>query len=438
MRRLAFIRPSIGQLAEGWPLDSGCMEPLTFAVLAALCPPNWEIVLYDQRIEIVPIDCDVNAACFSIETYNVINAYKLMDLYRQAGVIVIAGGMHASLAPQEVALHADCIVIGDAECIWPNLIRDLERGSLMPMYRGSLLNPQSGLLPRRAIYAEKKRRYLPVSLLQYGRGCKYNCTYCSSAAYFKGGYSHRPVGEVIREIKEQGLRRIIFTDDNIVADRQAALELFKGIKPLGIKWGGQASLDLADDPELLEMMMESGCLGNIFGFESINESSLKTMAKAQNLKDFDGYSRRIAQLRKQGCFLWGSFSIGHDGDDASTLEDTLNFVLHHKFTIASFMMLTPMPGTPLYARLAGENRLLYNGRWWLDSEYRYNKIPFIPKNMGVEEINSKFLEILRRCYSTGSIAKRFYDPHTHGKSPSRALYYMAINFLYRSTSVKKA
>ena len=338
--RLVFVRPSLGRLAEGWNLDSGCMEPLTFAVLAAMTPPEIDVALIDDRVKEARVDPDADAAVFSIETYNAARAYELMDAYRAAGIRVVAGGMHASLAPDEVASRADAVVTGDAESVWPSVLRDLERGNLAARYAGDRAAPiQAGLLPRRDIFEGKK--YLPVNLIQFGRGCRYACAYCASSAYYRSSYRRRPAAGVAREIREQGLKRLIFTDDNIVADRESALELFRALKPLRVRWGGQASLDLADDPELMDAMAESGCLGNIFGFESLSPESLGSMNKRHNDPLGDRYSARIGALRRHGIFLWGAFSLGHDGDDQESLEETLRFTIRERFAIASFMMLVP-------------------------------------------------------------------------------------------------
>lgn len=432
--RLAFIRPGLGTIAEGWNLDSGCMEPLTFAVLASLCPDDVDILLYDDRIEDVPLDLSVDAACFSVETYTALRAYGLMDSYRQAGVTVIAGGMHASLLPEEVALHADSVLVGDAESIWSDVVADLRAKALKERYAGTLGVPQSGRLPRREIFKGKK--YFPANLVQFGRGCRFSCAYCASSAYFRQAHHHRPPQEVVREIETQGLKNVIFTDDNIIADRAAALALFRALKPLRLRWGGQASLDLAEDPELMDAMMESGCLGNIFGFESIRRASLECMGKAPNLKDFDRYRTKIESLKDHGVFLWGAFSVGHDGDDAESLMETMRFTIERKFAIASYMILVPYPNTPLYAKLAREKRLLYGGKWWLSPEYRYNRATFIPKNMAPEELEDTLRRMSRGFYAARSIVSRAFDPRTHLRSLRNLGYYTAYNLVYRNTSIE--
>jgi radical SAM superfamily enzyme YgiQ (UPF0313 family) len=432
--RLAFIRPGLGSIAEGWNLDSGCMEPLTFAVLASLCPRDIDVVLYDDRVEDVPLDSSADAACFSVETYTAMRAYRLMDMYREAGIPVIAGGMHASLLPEEVALHADSVMVGDAESAWGGLLDDLRAKALKARYAGRLGVPQKGRLPRREIF--KGKRYFPVSLVQFGRGCRFSCTYCASSAYFRQAYHARPPQEVAREIESQGLKNLIFTDDNIIADRESALALFKALKPLRLRWGGQASLDLAEDPELMDAMMESGCLGNIFGFESLSRASVESMAKAPNIKDFDRYERKIESLKDHGVFLWGAFSVGHDGDDAQTLMDTMRYTIEKKFAIASYMILVPYPNTPLYAKLARENRLLYGGKWWLSPRYRYNRAAFTPKNMSPGELEDVLRRMSRGFYSARSMLARALDPRTHLRSARNMGYYAAYNLVYRNTSIE--
>jgi radical SAM superfamily enzyme YgiQ (UPF0313 family) len=415
------------------------MEPHQLGLLAALCPPDVEVSLFDDRCEPIPFDRPTDLAAITVETFTARRGYEISRAYRQRGVPVVLGGFHATLAPEEAAAHADALVLGDAEPVWRQVLLDAGSRRLRPVYRAQAGVPQAGVFPRRDVFRGKG--YLPITLVQFGRGCTHDCQYCSVSAFFSQSHRCRPVQEVVREVA-RGIeaarhRFVFFIDDNIVADREAAKALFRALVPLRIRWVSQATIDMVEDGELMELMCASGCLGHIIGFETLDPLSLKAMGKKTNLNASPGYDREIEALRRYGLQTWAAFVVGNDEDTPESLYATLDFALRHRFTFAAFNLLTPYPGTPLYAKLQAEGRLLYEGRWWTHPDYRFNHAAFRPARMSPDELTQVSFDLRRRWSSPSNILRRFLDPKTNMRTLYRMGVYWAYNPLFRREMFRK-
>jgi radical SAM superfamily enzyme YgiQ (UPF0313 family) len=430
--KVTLVRPGYGDLTEGYSLDDGRMEPLSLAILAGALPPDCDPVLCDERVAPVPIDDRTDLAAITVDTFTARRAYALADAYRARGVPVVLGGIHVSLAPEEAAAHADAIVIGDAEPVWREVIDDRRRGALRPRYHGPFGLPQGGVFPRRDLFRGKG--YLPVSLVQFGRGCPFDCAYCAVSRFFDRQHHCRPVDEVIDEIARDDLRLVLFTDDNLTIDRPASRRLFAALRSRKIRWACQASVDIAKDPWLLEEMAESGCMGQLVGFESIEPDSLRWLRKPAGSRDFETYRSAIERFRAHGLLTWASFILGADHDTEESIRRTVEFAIESKFALAFFHILVPYPGTDLYARLAAEGRLLFEGRWWLHPDFRYNTATFLPKQLSPRELADLTVWANREFYSMSSIARRALEPRTNLRSVVNASVYARFNYLVRQTS----
>lgn len=434
--KVTLIKPTIGRREHSLYVDEGRMEPLMLGVLGGLTPPDVEVVLYDDRMEPIPYDEPTDLVAITVETYTARRAYEIAGEFRLRGVPVILGGMHVALLPDEAAAHADSIFIGDAETGWPQVIADARAGRLRPRYEGRPGVAQAGgIRPRRDLYAGKG--YLPLALMQFSRGCRFACSFCAVSQYFGRRHYLRRIDEVVAEIGSQERKFIFFVDDNIASDRAALKELCHALAPLHVHWISQASLDVTQDRELMRLMEQSGCWGNVMGFESISPESLRDARKSPNLRGFSLYSQEVAVLRDHGMQTWAAFTLGYDHDTADSIRATVDFALRNKFAFAAYNILMPYPGTPFYRKLAEDGRLLYDGRWWLHPEYRFNHAAFRPARMSPEALTEACHAARTRYNSLGGLVRRFSDWQTNLRSLNRAFSYWRYSLLFRRELYKK-
>lgn len=342
--KLTLIKPNIGRKEHSLYVDEGRMEPLMLGILAALTPPDVEVVLYDDRMERIPYDEQTDLVAITVETFTARRAYEIADEYRQRGVKVVMGGIHATLLPEEVALHADSVFTGDAETRWQEMIEDARAARLKPRYDapvgvGQVDGCQRCLLPRREIFSGKG--YLPINLMQFSRGCRFACRFCAVSQYFGRRHYLRQVDEVVREITAQKSHFIFFVDDNIASDHHALAELCHALIPLKINWISQASLDVTQNRPLMTLMERSGCWGNVMGFESITPASLHDARKSPNVRGFNHYRDEIAALRDFGLQTWAAFTLGYDHDTPESIARTVDFALQNRFAFAAYNILMP-------------------------------------------------------------------------------------------------
>jgi radical SAM superfamily enzyme YgiQ (UPF0313 family) len=434
--KITFIKPNIGRREHSLYVDEGRMEPLQLGVIAGMTPPDVEVALYDDRMEPIPYDEPTDLVAITVETYTARRAYEISAEFRARGVPVIMGGMQPTLIPDEVASHADSLYIGDAEFLWSQVIEDARKRRLRPVYHAPVGIPQPGTLTRRDIF--KGKGYLPITLMQFSRGCRFACTFCAVSAFFDKTQYCRDVREVVREIESQDRNLIFFVDDNILSDFEAAKALFRALIPLKIYWVSQGSIDMIQDRELMELMLKSGCVGLVVGFESINPQSLRSMKKAPNfVGGFKDYTPQLRIIRDYGLQLWAAFTLGHDYDTLESIERTLEFALKNKFCFAAFNILVPYPNTPLYRTLQKEGRLLYGGKWWLHPEYRFNYAAFQPKLISPGELTEACFHARASFNSIGSIIMRAFDFKTNMRSLYRFGIYVSYNPLFRKEVFKK-
>jgi radical SAM superfamily enzyme YgiQ (UPF0313 family) len=433
--QITLVKPTLGRLADGPFVDEARMEPLQLGVLAGLTPSGVDIRLFDDRVDEIDYDERTDLVAITVEAFTARRAYEIADEYRQRGVRVIMGGIHATLIPDEVAAHADSVYVGDAEALWAEVVNDAAAGALRPRYVAPFGRVQPGALPRRDLYRGKG--YLPLSLLQFGRGCRFACEFCAVGAYFDHHQYVRPIDEAVAEIRDQDRRDLFFVDDNLIADHEAAKELMRALIPLKVRWVSQASIDQVRDPELMELMAASGCLGNVIGFESLDPENLRQMRKGTNLTGFDRYASAVEVIRSHRLQTWAAFLLGYDHETAESVRATCDWAIANKFAFAAFNILMPYPGTALYERLRAQGRLLYDGKWWLHPEYRFNHAAFTPARMTADQLTEAAWACRQRWSSPGSIVRRAFDVRTNMSSPLRLAVYLLYNPLFRRESLKK-
>lgn len=431
--RITLILPSVGRKGKKY-IKTWQMEPLAIAVLASLTPAEHEITFFDDRLEDVDYDVPTDLVGISVESYTAKRAYEIAAEYKKRGVPVVMGGYHATLVPDEVQFHAQAVVIGDAETVWAGLLYDAQKGRLKRVYKAEHQTLSSEFtIPNRGVYADKK--YLGITLLETGRGCKFHCEFCSVTAFFQGEYRRRPVDLIVEEIRATKSKQVFFVDDNIIGDVASAKELFTALIPLKITWVTQCSLNVVKDEELLDLMVKSGCVGILVGFESIAKENLAQMHKGHNNGAKD-YSGALAKLREKGVAIYATFVFGYDSDDQDLIERTVKFCQDEKIFIAAFNHLVPFPGTPLYQRLLDEGRLRIE-RWWLDPSYQYGDIGFYPKSVSPEELTQLCLKARLDFYGVRSIIERGLDFKANSKSPKWLLLFLIANAMLRKEVMEK-
>ncbi len=402
--RLTLVHPAIGHRRGQGYLRSWQMEPLPAAAIAGLTPPDVELRFYDDRMERIPYDEPTDAVALSVETYTARRAYQIASEYRRRGVPVLFGGFHATLAPEEAGRYAEAVLLGEAEDVWTEVIDDLRHGTLKRRYQAPGRPELAGIRSDRRIFAGK--RYLPIGLVETGRGCRFPCEFCAIQAFFQRSHRSRPIADTLTEIRalQDRTRVFFFVDDNFAGDIAAAKALMRELAALKVRWITQMSIDAADDEEFLALMAASGCMGVLIGFESLDEANLRVMHKGVNRRR-GGYGPALDRLRRHGIRIYATFVFGYDHDQAESFDRAVDFALEQRFYIAAFNHLTPFPGTPLHDRLAREGRLLFDA-WWLDPAYRYNQLPFTPRQLAPEEVTRLCLAARRRFYAWGSILRR--------------------------------
>ena len=315
--------------------------------------------------------------------------------------------------PEEAIQHADAVVIGEAEGVWEDVLNDIKVGKLQKTYRKE--NPTlDRYVPVK--YPKKSRnRFLSIIPVMTTKGCPYNCEFCSVHTVYGRKIRHVPVQNVVRYIQETPGKLYMFLDDNIVGDVRYARELFTALKPLKIKWVGQASVSLARNVDLIRMAVQSGCYALFFGVETVTTAQAEKMTKAHNnLKDTEAAIKRIADL---GIHFHPSMILGFDDDTKGIFEETLEFLYRNKISTASMNVLTPYPGTEIFKQFEKEDRLIT--RNWL--HYNHNTPVYKPKQMSPRELYEGRLWAVKEFSKFSSVVKRLpYHLHV-------GFYHMLIN-----------
>jgi radical SAM superfamily enzyme YgiQ (UPF0313 family) len=390
-------KPGIQKISPFW------LPPLSLATIASLSPKDIEIKIVDENVEEINWEEKTDLVGISFLTSQADRAYHISAKFRKRNIPVIMGGYHPSALPEEAKLYADSVVIGEAEEIWMNLLDDFRNGNLKPLYKHEDYPDLSDIpLPRRDLL--KKERYLTTNTIQTSKGCPYACEFCNISSFFGRKYRTKPIDSIINEIKslkKADKNIFFFVDDEITGNIKRAKDLFKALIPLNISWWSQATLtNLTKDRELLDLARESGCIVIIVGMESLSEQNLKAMNKNHN--STDKFEDQIAMIQDHGIFLNPSFTFGNDYDDESVFDTTYDFLEKNGIILATFNILTPLPGTALFNRLISEDRILTKD-WSL---YDMGHCVFQPKRMSKENLESGFHSLLNRFYSFESIKKR--------------------------------
>ena len=404
--------------------DSTYLPRMGLGILMARTPPEIDVDYVDEVIR--PFDerrdlADVDLVGISVDSKTARRSYDIADAYRRKGVQVILGGIHPSACPDEALEHADAVVVGEADVIWPSVLSDFRRGELKRRYEPELPDLKHMPDARRDLF--RSRKYIPFQVVQTMRGCPYPCEFCSVSTANGKTFRFRPVDDVIHELAALG-DKIMFADDNVMIHRAYSKELFERMKPLNKEWIGQCSLATVKKIDNVELMAASGCRALFIGFESIDDDTVKHTGKRQNRPH--EYRQVVDLLHDHGISCWGSFVFGFDTDGPHVFERTVEEAIAMKLTMASFAILTPYPGTPLYRRLASEGRLT-DPKWWLRRDHDEGSPYFIPKRMSREQLREGWVKAWLDFYTFSSMWKRYTV--RPASSWIQALGYWPLNLL---------
>jgi radical SAM superfamily enzyme YgiQ (UPF0313 family) len=388
------------------------MEPLAFAVLRALTDVRVECELQDEQIEALDLEAPTDLVALTVETYTARRAYEIATAFRERDVPVVMGGHHPTLVPEEALLFADTVVCGDAEGIWPDVVRDAQAGALKPIYQSPVPPPLQGVRPDRSIFRGKP--YTRIHPLQIRRGCRFACDFCSIHAFYGSALRRRPWDEVAADLEEIGNAPVFVVDDNLFHDVEETTRALQLLKDARARWICQVSVDIARHENLLDLMAESGCAVALIGFESLHPANLAQMKKRWSLKS-GGFEEVVRRFHSRGIMLYGTFVFGYDQDTPESFDATVDFAIRSRFCLANFNPLTPIPGTALFDRLRREGRLLQE-RWWLDSSFRYGQAQFHPRGMTAQELTEGCFRARKRFNAPWSLARRALDRQANAHS----------------------
>ena len=410
-RRVKLILPALTEATSPYwrPIKYSLFPPLGLATLAAYLDPDLHITLQDEHVEPLDLDDDPDLVIIQVYITNAYRAYRLADHYRRKGAYVALGGLHVTSLPDEAAPHADTIFLGPGEDTFPRFLRDLAAGAPQARYQSTLRSIEDIPPIRRDLIA--RHRYLVPNSIVVSRGCPHHCTFCYKDAFFEGGrsfYTQR-VDDALAEIARLPGRHLYFLDDHLLGHRRFARELFTGMIGMNRVFQGAATVDSILRDDTIELAARAGLRSLFVGFETLSDSGLQGANKRQNLgRDYRAVIKRLDDL---GVMINGSFVFGLDGDDRDVFKRTVDWAVESGITTATFHILTPYPGTQLYAEMSSKRRLVTDN-WDL---YDTRHVVYKPAGISPAALKAGYDWAYREFYRWGNIvtAARAHQSSKH-------------------------
>lgn len=410
---------------DGSPLRSKrrWVMGLALPYMAGLTPKPWDVELVDDRTATIDYERKYDLVGLSVTIATAARAFQIADEFRRRGVPVVMGGFHPTLMPEECLQHADAIVEGEAEGEWEKLLEDFHDHKMKKRYKAEKPHDLKNLPLPRWDLLDRKKYFVPYLPVQTTRGCPFTCSFCEVPVFYGPTYRHRPVGEVIEDVKRVPTGKIQFVDDNITGLRDYAKELFAALIPLRVRWSCLWTINTSRLPEILDLAVKAGVYHVNIGIESVSQKSLDAIKKRQNkAKDF---MECLHELEKRGIFYSLNFLFGLDEDTPEIFAETMDFLKQVRAPMAFFNTVTPRTGTLMRKQLEEAGRVINPDA----DRYLGMECLFQPKNMAPKEVENGVWDCFKKFYSVKGIAKRFlWPPNSYiwQGLPSNLIFWWAV------------
>jgi len=408
-------------------------KPLSLMVLAGLTPPSWEITIVDENLSVpdYPAMRRPDLVGITAFTSQANRAYEVATHFRNMGVPVVMGGIHATMRQDEVMERVDSVVTGEAESIWPQVLEDARHGSLKRRYEGGLAEMKDVPLARHDLLGMG----YAFGAIQTTRGCPLNCSFCSVTAFNGAKYRQRPISDVVREFQSIREKRVLVVDDNLIGTSPEhiarAKDLFRAMAQANLRkeWVAQATINFADDEELLVLAAKAGCRGVFIGFESPTPEGLREVGKKFNLLKGRDLRASVRRIQKHNILVVGSFIIGLDIDEAGIGKRIAEVARQYGLDNLNVLFLTPLPGTRLWDQMKSQDRLALDT---FPQDWKYYTLTFPVaryKHLSIDSVIEEMISCERGFYSMSHILRRVWSNLWHHRQP---LISLVGNLSYRS------
>jgi radical SAM superfamily enzyme YgiQ (UPF0313 family) len=416
--QVKLILPALTEaLSPHWrPIKYSLFPPLGLATIASFFDDEDEISLQDEHVEPLALEDEPDLVVIQVYITSAYRAYELADHYRRKGSYVVLGGLHVTALPDEAAAHADTIFLGPGEDTWPQFLQDFRAGQPKSQYQSRDRTLHNLPAIRRDLI--QRERYLVPNSIVVSRGCPHHCDFCYKSAFFQGGksfYTQR-VDDALHEIAQLPGRHLYFLDDHLFGDRAFASALFDGMMGMNRVWQAAGTVHSVLHTDLIEKAVASGLRSLFIGFETLNSTNLREQHKYHNLNR--DYTEAIRRLHNLGVMINGSFVYGMDDDDESVFERTVDWAVSQGIETATFHILTPYPGTPLYTRMAEQGRI-FDHDW---NHYDTRHAVYQPRNMSVETLEAGYWHSYQEFYRWQNIVQAAWEKEAWGDRLRHLIY----------------
>ena len=408
--------------------------PLGLGIIATLTPDDWEVELLDENFEDFEYR-DADLVGLTALTSSVTRAYELAGIYMEKGIKTVLGGIHASMMPEEAKNLVDTVVIGEVESVWRDLINDFENDQLKKQYMGKLLSMENAVRPNRDLFHKEYK----FASIQTTRGCPMSCDFCSVHTFNGNSYRLRPVEDVLDELETVEHRLVYFVDDNLIGygrrSQRRSIELFQGIidRGIDIDWFCSASMNFADNEEVLELAAKAGCKMVLLGIESERIDQLKDMNKRLNAKmGIDSYDAVFKKIHKFGIAVLGAFIYGLQSDTPESMDRRTEYINNADIDTVQATVLTPLPGTGLFRRMSDEGKVTYNNYPEDWQHYHFGKVVFKHDIMDNDTIEKELYKNWEKLYNETTLKKKFMRTLKQTKSTVAGIWSYGSNIQYHN------